>query len=87
VDCPENRALIHELETVQWDEERKHEDARFANHRTDALLYAWRDARAFLSPERAGGPDPSRPPEYDPRREAGFLAAQKQKHARPWWDR
>lgn len=87
VDCPENRGLVHELETVQWDEERKLEDPRFPNHRTDALLYAWRDARAFLAPEYAGGPDPTRPPEYDRRLEAGWLAAQKKRAERPWWDR
>lgn len=79
-----NAGLIHELETVQWDEARRAEDPRFSNHRTDALLYGWRAVRAHLAPEVVAPAEHA--PEYDRRLEAGWLAAQRRSRKPAWWD-
>jgi len=39
--------LIAEVEILQWDEERKEYDRRFADHASDAFLYAWRECWSF----------------------------------------
>lgn len=44
--------FIEEILALQWDEEKEGrfiEDPRFANHRTDAFLYAWRESTHYLS--------------------------------------
>lgn len=56
--------LIDEWAILQWDKDRKKEDERFKNHRSDAFLYAWRESLHWnhrpktviphkFSPERA----------------------------------
>ena len=44
--------FIEEITALQWDEEKEGrfiEDPRFANHRTDAFLYAWRESLHYQS--------------------------------------
>jgi hypothetical protein len=41
------RDLADELDLLQWDEDRKEYDPRFADHCSDAWLYAWRDCWAY----------------------------------------
>jgi hypothetical protein len=44
--------FIEEITALQWDEEKEGrfiEDPRFANHRCDAFLYAWRESCHYLS--------------------------------------
>ena len=44
--------FIEEITALQWDEEKDGrfiEDPRFANHRCDAFLYAWRESSHYLS--------------------------------------
>lgn len=41
------RPLAEELELLQWDEDRKGFDDRFADHCCDAFLYAWRACYAW----------------------------------------
>ena len=44
-----------EVAILQWDADllpRKVEDSRFANHRTDAALYAYRECRHYLYKEK-----------------------------------
>ena len=61
-DFKAGRFLISERETVladqlsilQWDADefpRRIEDDRYANHRTDAMLYAWRECHHYISKE------------------------------------
>lgn len=45
---PDTMPLVEELELLQWDEERKGYDARFADHCADAMLYAWRECWPWL---------------------------------------
>jgi phage terminase large subunit len=43
--------FIEEITALQWDEEKDGrfiEDPRFANHRCDAFLYAWRESCHYL---------------------------------------
>jgi len=52
--------FIEEITALQWDEEKEGrfiEDPRFANHRCDAFLYAWRESCHYL----AKPPDPIPP--------------------------
>ncbi len=54
---PRNRALIEEMSVLQWAPKPKdspagsiwheEEDSRFDNHLCDAMLYAWRECKAF----------------------------------------
>jgi hypothetical protein len=46
VDGP-TRALVEEIELLQWDEDRKDYDDRFADHCADAWLYGWRECYAW----------------------------------------
>lgn len=48
---PSEINFIEEITTLQWDEEKEGrfiEDPRFANHRCDAFLYAWRESCHYL---------------------------------------
>ena len=55
-----NQDLVSEISLLQWDadelaENKWVEDRRFPNHLSDALLYAWREARHHnLTGEREG---------------------------------
>lgn len=42
---------VDEAAILQWDEDRKKEDSKFSNHRTDAVLYAWRECQHYMSVE------------------------------------
>lgn len=56
--------FIEEITALQWDEEKEGrfiEDPRFANHRCDAFLYAWRESVHYL----AKPPDPIPPAHTD----------------------
>lgn len=46
---PSNRALIEEIVTLPWADNKKHEADGFDNHLTDALLYVWRASTAYLT--------------------------------------
>jgi hypothetical protein len=54
------RELLDELAVLQWNEDRDGFDERFQDHAADALLYAWRAARAYYRPEFEG-PKPGTP--------------------------
>lgn len=47
-------ALLDELSLLQWNEEHDGFDERFQDHCADALLYAWRAAKAYYRPEFEG---------------------------------
>lgn len=47
LDNGDTQPLIEELELLQWDEDRKDYDDRFADHGADAWLYSWRDCYAW----------------------------------------
>lgn len=52
--------FIEEITTLQWDEEKEGrfiEDPRFANHRCDAFLYAWRESAHYLSQPKPHTPE------------------------------
>jgi phage terminase large subunit len=56
--------FIEEITALQWDEEKEGrfiEDPRFANHRCDAFLYAWRESSHYLSKTPSERPDPFTP--------------------------
>ncbi len=54
--------LIEELELLQWNEDRDGYDDRFADHCTDAFLYAWRRCYAWTEDTApATGPRPGTP--------------------------
>lgn len=71
-----DRALVHaeaveladELDLLQWDEERKDYDDRFADHAADAWLYAWRECYSWGERDRK--------PAGPPRGSAEWLAEQ-----------
>lgn len=51
--------LVEELEVLQWDEDRKAPDERFADHAADGWLYSWRDCYGWLEKNAPGsGPEP-----------------------------
>ncbi len=66
--------LIEELELLQWDEERKDYDDRFADHCADAWLYGWRECYAW----NEALPPPAEPPVGTPAYELAQAAARKQ---------
>lgn len=45
--------LISEITILQWHESRQIYDDRFADHCCDAMLYAWRECRAYLEADEA----------------------------------
>lgn len=52
--------FIEEITALQWDEEKEGrfiEDPRFANHRCDAFLYAWRESCHYLQKTPTPGPE------------------------------
>lgn len=52
--------FIEEITALQWDEEKDGrfiEDPRFANHRCDAFLYAWRESCHYLEQTPIQGPE------------------------------
>lgn len=56
--------FIEEITALQWDEEKDGrfiEDPRFANHRCDAFLYAWRESTHYLSKVPDNRPEPHSP--------------------------
>lgn len=62
--------LIKEISTLQWaNSSRKEFDGRFEDHRSDALLYGFREAVKFLTPdavqEAQPGPDLTNKEEYE----------------------
>ena len=59
---PSEINFIEEITALQWDEEKQGrfiEDPRFANHRCDAFLYAWRESTHYLNkyPDKALEPN------------------------------
>lgn len=52
--------FIEEITALQWDEEKEGrfiEDPRFANHRCDAFLYAWRESCHYLEQTPINAPE------------------------------
>ena len=59
---PSEINFIEEITALQWDEEkggRFIEDPRFANHRCDAFLYAWRESTHYLNVTPSDKPAPN----------------------------
>jgi hypothetical protein len=48
---------IDELESLQWDEDKRREDERYSNDICDAALYAWREARHWTYEYEADSPE------------------------------
>mgnify|MGYP000858295204 CR=1 FL=1 len=67
--------LLEEMAVLQWSESRDGYDGRFADHCCDAMLYAWRECRHYVSEDAA--------PEQDTDR---FEAAEDEDDL-PWWKR
>lgn len=58
---PQEINFIEEISALQWDEEKEGrfiEDPRFANHRCDAFLYAWRESMHYLQKTPDKQPEP-----------------------------
>jgi phage terminase large subunit len=58
---PQEINFIEEISALQWDEEKEGrfiEDPRFANHRCDAFLYAWRESNHYLQKTPDKAPEP-----------------------------
>ena len=58
---PSEINFIEEISALQWDEEKEGrfiEDPRFANHRCDAFLYAWRESMHYLQKTPDKAPEP-----------------------------
>lgn len=73
--------LVEEIEILQWDEDRKGYDERYADHCSDAWLYAWRDCRHFLDGDPANEADDEADPD-DP-----YESQLGQRNAVPFWKR
>lgn len=59
LDSDATKSLVDELELLQWDEDRKDYDDRFADHCADAWLYGWRECFAWGEGQApAEGPAP-----------------------------
>jgi hypothetical protein len=56
--------LLEEMDTLPWNEDRSAPEDGFEDHCVDALLYAWRSARAFLEGPEQKGPAPGTPEYY-----------------------
>ena len=59
---PQEINFIEEISALQWDEEKEGrfiEDPRFANHRCDAFLYAWRESMHYLQKTPDKVPEPN----------------------------
>jgi len=59
--------FIEEITALQWDEEKEGrfiEDPRFANHRCDAFLYAWRESCHYLQKTPDPKPEANSPEWY-----------------------
>ena len=59
--------FIEEISALQWDEEKDGrfiEDPRFANHRCDAFLYAWRESCHYLQKTPEPKPEANSPEWY-----------------------
>lgn len=57
---PQEINFIEEITALQWDEEKEGrfiEDPRFANHRCDAFLYAWRESMHYLAQPKSELPE------------------------------
>lgn len=81
--------VIDEWKLLQWDEDRKKEDPRFKNHRADAGLYAWREARHYLHEEAEIPPERGSPAywkaiedKHEAEAEEAFAAEQ----GKEWWE-
>lgn len=81
------RALIDELQILQWNEDRTAEDERFENHAADAFLYICRALRPWYRPEQAepqpGDPDYMQWAAAREKREA-IRRANKRERRRDW---
>lgn len=84
-----NDELVTELEELPWaDEEHDREAEGFSNHLTDAMLYGWRDAYAFVEKD----PPPPKPlpgtAEYaaaEEKRMWDSAKRQRVKQNQEWW--
>jgi len=56
LDSPDTRALVDELELLQWNEDRDGYDERFADHSADAWLYSWRECYSWAEPPKSTAP-------------------------------
>jgi len=61
----QNDALVEELGKLPWNAAGTDNEKGFANHLTDALLYGWRECKAFAAEAPASKPRPSDPDYLD----------------------
>lgn len=85
-----NLALIDELETLPWNADGTDNDPAFDNHLSDALLYGWRECRAYAHtlPESKPTPGTREWAEAEAERmiQEKIREARRRRHTK-WWRR
>jgi len=71
-----NVDLLSELEILQWDEQRRKPDSRYADHCCDALLYGWRECRHYLQ---------AAAPETEDDEDDEYLTRLEEQRKQPFW--
>jgi len=77
--------LIDEWKLLQWDEDRKKEDERFANHLADAALYAYRECKHYLYEPALD--IPTGPAEEARQIERQLAEKMQHEEKQSWWDK
>lgn len=88
----DDRSFIDEMHLLQWDESKpgkRCEDSRFENHRCDAFLYAYKEAKHYLFRPEPKKPLPGSKADLDAKEKA--LVEQRQRSVmgqeKPWWEK
>ncbi len=79
-----NHGLIEELNHLLWDAQGKDSMRGQADHLTDAFLYAWREAKHWLSQEEYTPEKGTR--EYDQWQNKKMADEEWNEAEKPWWD-
>jgi hypothetical protein len=86
---PANSELIQELQTLPWNDKGLDNEKGYDNHLTDAMLYAWREAKTHMSHEaKPTAPLGSR--EYYEQEAERMIEEEETDHYREqshWWER
>ena len=80
-----NRQMIEEMALLQWNEHRTRIDERYEDHLCDALLYAWRECRQYLSVDVGPAPAMTEQQRLTAERVRQVVDYQRTRHAR-WYD-
>lgn len=84
--------FMEEMELLQWDldvKSKRVEDPRFENHKCDAFLYAYREARHYLFVPKKEGPKPGTDEyfkELEKEMEVKLVQEFEKKQSDNWWE-